>query len=94
VSKPRTPAHQFAEYFQWHAILPTPLHHALQEAAKQQGWTPPWDSEEQAAAELRKRRTAGKKSGLVRAGRAALRLPFVKEAYDRLKPARRMEPFS
>jgi BarA-like signal transduction histidine kinase len=94
VSKPRAPAHQFAEFFQWHAILPTSLHEALQEAAKKEGWTPPWDCEEQAAAEQLKKRTAGKKSGLARAGRASLRLPFVKEAFGRLKPAHRMQPFS
>jgi hypothetical protein len=94
VSKPRAPAHQFADFFQWHAILPTPLHEALQEAAKQEGWAPPWDREEQAAAEQLKKRTAGKKSALVRAGRAGLRLPFVKEAFGRLKAAHRMQPFS
>jgi hypothetical protein len=73
----------------------------LQEAATRAGWAPPWDREEQevaqqraTAARLAKKRVAGKKSGLVRAGRATLRLPFVKEAYDRLKPAYRMEPFS
>jgi hypothetical protein len=87
VSKPRTPAHQFAEFFRWHAIQPTPLHEALQDAAKEAGWTPPWDREEGAAA-------AGKKSGKGRAGRADLRLPFVKEAFRRLKAARRSQPFS
>jgi hypothetical protein len=94
VSKPRTPAYQFAEFFQWHAILPTPLHEALQEAAKQEGWIPPWDREEEDAAKQLKKRRAGKKSGTVRAARASLRLPFVKEAFGRLKPARRRQPFS
>jgi hypothetical protein len=69
----------------------------LQGAAIQEGWTPPWDREEQevaAAAQQLQKRTAGKKSGFGRAGRAKLRLLFVKEAYDRLKPAHRLEPFS
>jgi hypothetical protein len=87
VNKPRTLADQFAEFFRWHAIQPTPLHEALQEAAKQEGWTPPWDAEERAAA-------AGKKSGKARANRANLRLPFVKEAFRRLKAAHRTQPFS
>jgi hypothetical protein len=66
----------------------------LQEAAKHEGWTPPWDREQQAAAEQLKKRTAGKKSALMRAGRASLRLLFVKEAFGRLKPAHRIQPFS
>ena len=94
MSKPRAPAHQFAEYFQWHGILPTPLHEALQKAAKQEGWIPPWDREEETASEQLKKRTAGKRSGLARARRASLRLLFVKEAFGRLKPSHRMQPFS
>ena len=85
------------ELFRSYGIPPTPLHEAVQEAATKAGWAAPWDREEQevaAAAEQLKKRTAGKKSGLVRAGRAKLRLLFVKEAYDRLKPAYRIEPFS
>jgi hypothetical protein len=67
----------------------------VQEAATEAGWIAPWDPD---AVKLKnekpKKRAAGKKSGLVRAGRAKLRLLFVKEAYDRLKPANRMEPYS
>ena len=94
MSKPTNPAQQFTEFFQWHAILPTPLHEALQEAAIQEGWTPPWDGEEQAAAKQLKKRTAGKKSGLARAGLSMLRRSLVREAHARLKPAFRFHPFS
>jgi hypothetical protein len=94
VSKPRNPAQQFAEFFQCYAILPTPLHEALQEAAIQEGWTPPWDREEQAAAEQLKKRTAGKKSGLARAGLSMSRRSLVREAHARLKPAFRLHPSS
>lgn len=82
------------DLFRPYGIPPTPLHEAVQEAATKAGWTAPWDREEKAAAEQLKKRKAGKKSGLVRAGRAALRLPFVQEAYDRLKPAHQMQPSS
>ena len=78
------------DLFQPYGIFPTPLHEAVQEAAAEAGWIAPWDLY---AGKLKKK-TAGKKSGLARAGRAKLRLLFVKEAYDRLKPASRMEPFS
>jgi hypothetical protein len=95
MSKPRHPA--FAEFFQWHAIPPTRLHEALQDAAKHEGWTPPWDRQEQearSAGEQLRNRIAGKKSGSKRADRAELRLLFVKVAFDRLMPTHRMEPFS
>jgi hypothetical protein len=90
VSKPRAPADQFAEFFQWHAILPTPLHEALQEAARQEGWTAPWDREDQ---EVQKK-AAGKKSGAIRGGLAGLRRSLVEDARARLKPAYRAHPYS
>ena len=90
MSKSRAPAHQFAEYFQWHAILPTRLHHALQEAAKQAGWVPPWDREDQ---EVQKKE-AGKRSGAMRAGLAGIRLSLVRQAHLRLKPTYQAHPFS
>jgi hypothetical protein len=85
------------DLFRPYAIAPTPLHEAVQAAATMAGWIAPWELEEQkaaAAAEKLKKRAAGKKSGVVRAVRAALRLLFVEEAYNRLKPANRKEPFS
>jgi len=81
--------------FQPYGIPPTRLHEAVQDAATKAGWIAPWDAD---AVRLRneklKNKAAGKRSGLARGGRAKLRLLFVKEAYDRLKPARRMEPYS
>jgi hypothetical protein len=61
VRKRGTHAHEFAEFFRWYAILPTPLHEALQKAAKQEGWTPPWDREEEVAAEQFKKNSRRKK---------------------------------
>jgi hypothetical protein len=90
VSKPRAPAYQFAEFFRWHAILPTPLHEALQEAARQEGWVSPWDREDQEV----KKREAGKRSAAVRAGLAGLRRSLVSEAHARQKPAYRFHPSS
>jgi hypothetical protein len=78
------------DLFRPYGIKPTPLHEAVQEAARQAGWIAPWDR----YAEQLKKKMAGKKSGLARAGRAGLRLPFVKEAFGRLKAAHRIQPFS
>jgi hypothetical protein len=89
VSKPTT-ATQFAEFFQWHAILPTDLHEALQEAARKEGWVPPWDREDQ---EVQKRQ-AGKRSAAVRQGFAWMRRSLVREANARQKPAFRHHPSS
>jgi hypothetical protein len=80
----------WVDYFRWYGIPPTPLHEGLQEGARQAGWTAPWDREEQ----KNQKKVAGKKSGSMRAGRAKLRLLFVRAAFDRLKPAYQMQPFS
>ena len=65
----------------WYGIPPSPLHLAVQEAARQEGWTPPWDREEQHS----KKKMAGKKSGLMRAGRAEIRRSVIQIARARLK---------
>ena len=90
MKKPKVTADPFVKFFQPYGVPPTPLHEALQEAARQAGWTAPWDREGQKT----KKKMAGKKSGSMRAGRAKIRLLFVQAAYDRLKPAYRMQPFS
>ena len=77
----------FRDLFRWYGIPPSPLHSAMQEAAKQEGWTPPWEREEQTA-------IAGQKSGHLRAERASIRRHFVKVAFDRLKPSEKFEPFA
>jgi hypothetical protein len=89
-NKPRAPVHPLTEFFRPYGIPPTPLHEALQEAARQAGWTAPWDREEQKT----QKHMAGKKSGSMRAGRAKIRLLYVQAAFDRLKPAYRRQPFS
>jgi hypothetical protein len=93
--KKTTAADDLVDLFRPYGIPPTRLHRVVQEAATEAGWIAPWDPD---AVKLKnekpKKKAAGKKSGLARAGRAKLRLLFVKEAYDRLKPASRMEPFS
>jgi len=78
------------DLFQPYSIPPTPLHELIQEAAKQAGWTPPWDQRQSQA----QQRGAGQKSASMRAGRAAIRRHFVRAAFERLKPAYRMQPFS
>ena len=69
---------------------PSPLSDALQNAAMQAGWVPPWDREEQQNEKV----TSGKQSGFIRAGRAEIRRYFVKVAFGRLKPANQIQPYS
>jgi hypothetical protein len=79
------------DLFQQFGIPPTPLVEAVQNAAIEAGWIPPWDN----LARKAKSQIAGKKSGYMRKGRADLRLLFVKAAFDRLKPAAfRHQPFA
>jgi hypothetical protein len=80
----------WVDYFRPYGIPPSPLHEALQKAAMQAGWIPPWDHIEQQNEKV----TAGKQSGYVRANRAAIRRYFVKFAFGRLKPANQMQPYS
>jgi hypothetical protein len=75
------------DLFKRHATPPTPLHDAVQKWAKKEGWSPPWDGEEQ-------KKAAGKKSGIVRKTRAKLRLSIIHAAYSRLKPTYKSQPFS
>jgi len=74
------------DLFQRFAIPPSPLHEAIQKWARKQGWTAPWDEQQ--------REKAGKRSGVMRKGRAEVRRHFVKTAFERLKPPYRMQPFS
>ena len=68
----------------------TALHDAVQNAAMEAGWIPPWDDSPQNA----KSKIAGEKSGFIRRVRADVRRLFVKAAFDRLKPAFRKQPFA
>jgi len=76
------------DLFQRFAIPPSPLHEAIQKSARKQGWTAPWDAEDQ------QREKAGKRSGVMRKGRAEVRRHFVKTAFEKLKAPYRMQPFS
>jgi hypothetical protein len=78
------------ELFQCHAIPPTPLHEAIQEAARQEGWTPPWNHEAQRA----QKAAAGERSGVSRRGRADIRLSIIGLARMRISPEHRREPYS
>src|SRR3954469_16206220 len=79
-----------ADLFQWYSLPPTHLHHDLQLAAREAGWVPPWDVEDQ----HEQKKVAGNKSAQSRAGRAALRRSLVRHAHERLKPAYRKQPYS
>ena len=79
------------DLFRLYAIPPSPLHEAVQEAARQEGWTPPGDHEEQQS----QKKTAGERSGLMRGGRAEIRRSLIEAARARLKSAsHRRQPFS
>jgi hypothetical protein len=78
------------DLFRWYGIPPSPLHAAVQEAARQAGWTPPWDRDEQRA----KKKVAGKKSGASRAGLAHMRHSLLRAARMRLKPQYRKQPYA
>jgi hypothetical protein len=86
----RKPSTALGELFRWYAIPPTSLHQAVQEAARQEGWTPPWNREEQ----QNQKKAAGQKSGFMRGGRTAIRRHFIKTAFKRLEPAYRAQPYS
>ena len=74
--------------------IPSPLHKAVQEAARQEGWTPPWDRYGRHE-EHRKNKMAGETSGLVRGWRASLRRTLVQAAHRQLKPTSyQRQPFS
>lgn len=90
VRERKKPVDPLVELFQWYVIPPTDLHEFIQEAAKQAGWIPPWDLEDQ---KIQKRR-AGKKSGAMRGGLAGIRRSLVTQAHWRLKPTYRAHPSS
>jgi hypothetical protein len=83
------PSNPFRELFQG-AIPPSALHQAAREAARQEGWVPPGDHEDQTA----KRRKAGKSSGASRSGRSQMRRSLVMLARDLLSPELRLTPYA
>ena len=67
------------DLFRPYGIPPTPLHEAVQDAARQAGWIPPWDREQH----QRQKKSAGKRSGRSRAGLASIRRSIVTVAHTR-----------
>jgi hypothetical protein len=67
------------DLFRPYGIPPTPLHEAVQDAARQAGWIPPWDREQQ----QRQKKSAGKRSGRSRGGLASIRRSIVTIARKR-----------
>jgi len=80
---------KLVDLFRWYAIPPSALHEVVQAAARQAGWTPPWDHEEQRS----KKRNAGKRSGQTRGGLASMRRSLIKVARARLTPEQRRQPY-
>jgi hypothetical protein len=81
------------EFFQelFRGVIPaSPLHQVAQEAARLEGWTAPWEHEDQTP----KRKKAGQASGHARWGRAELRRSILKVARARLTPDQRLEPYA
>jgi len=73
---------------------PSPIHKEVQRRAKEAGWTPPWDREEQQKEQQYQKEAAGKKSGRVRRKRAELRHQIIEAAYARLNTAHKHQPYS
>jgi hypothetical protein len=78
------------DLFQRYVTPPSRLHNAVQSLARQEGWIPPWDHEEQQS----QKKAAGKKSGIIRERRAKLRRSIFIVVYLQLKPAYRNQPYS
>jgi hypothetical protein len=87
---PVQPSTALRELFRWYAVPPSPLHDAVQTAARREGWVPPWDREDQ----LTKKKVAGKKSAVSRAGRTSIRRSLVWAARERLAPQYWVNPYS
>ncbi len=79
----------FRELFR--GVIPiSPLHQAVREAARLEGWAPLSEDEHQTA----NRRKAGKSSGVSRGGRASIRRSIVALARSKLDPEYRRAPYS
>src|SRR3954454_7001626 len=73
-----------------HVIPPSPLHRAVQEAARQEGWSPFWEHKDQAA----QGRRAGKKSAAARGTLASLRRSLVHKIHEGLPALHHVYPYS
>lgn len=89
VSSAKTQSSQLRDLFD-HVIPPSPLHQAVQDAARQAGWSPPWERPD----ETHNRKKAGKRSGISREGRKQIRRSLVILARNRLSPELRRTPYA
>jgi hypothetical protein len=78
---------KLVELFRRYATPPSPLHEAVQRAARQAGWIPPWEFKQKGS-------KAGKISGIKRGLRTEWRKTIVQEAYRRLKPQHQVNPYA
>jgi hypothetical protein len=81
---------KLTEYLEPWGFPPTPLHEAMRQAAKRAGWTPPYDLEQLKVHRIK----AGKRSGIIRGGRAELRRSLLLAAREGLKPKHRKNPYA
>jgi hypothetical protein len=80
----------WVDYFRWDGIPPTRLHEALQDGARQAGWTAPWELKDQKP----QKKKAGKRSGISRGGRMEIRRSLVYNALRQLNPKHQTKPYS
>ena len=88
-SSAKTQSIQLRDLFEG-VIPPSPLHQAFQDAARQAGWSPPWERLDQ----THNRKKAGKSSGASRQGRREIRRSLLSLARMRLPPELRRTPYS
>jgi hypothetical protein len=88
-SRTKQPATALRDLFE-HVIPPSPLHQAIQDAAREAGWSPPWELPDQTAS----RKKAGKSSGASRKGRKEIRRSLLTLARMQLSPEHRRTPYS
>ncbi len=82
------------DLFHRFSTAPTPTHAEVQRRAREAGWTPPWDREEQHEEQRSQKKAAGKNSALVRGERGEIRLIIIEAAYARLSPTHKDQPYS
>jgi hypothetical protein len=90
---PKTQSHAktpLRDLFRQHVIPPSPVHELVQTAAQQEGWIPPWERDEQ----QHKKREAGKRSAMRRAGLAQMRHSLIQVARPRLERTYQNHPYS
>jgi hypothetical protein len=87
--KPISPR-ELLDLFTCFAIPPTPLHEAIQKAAIEAGWIPPWELEDQ----KQQKKKAGDRSGIRRGGRMEIRRSLLSYAFEQLDPRKQSKPYN